>query len=281
MWDARAAAPPAAAARSRVSSRRTDFHAHGHLLIRSVSQIRQSRNTPRAACYPGALPDRSSAASKPRSPSPTETPRSASMSSPQPRRPPLARAIGALSPDVAVAAPGRTARGRCRRGGAGLARAGTLLRAADRLPGPGHRTAIRPAGLLPRRGARSAAWRCSRSWTPENEGELWRKLLASTVSESLMVAASRQYVKGADTETWPPCSTSLPGAPAACCGDTSTALRPDMDPAARRALVDAPLAAARDGGHDAAAGPGGRAGETAAEPAVGGAGDGGRRGARG
>jgi hypothetical protein len=79
----------------------------------------------------------------------------------------------------------------------------------------------------------------------EDEGEMWRKLLASTVSESMMVAASRQYVKGADTDL-AAMLDEFAWRARRLLWDVSTEMRPQMDPAKRRALVDAPLAAARD-----------------------------------
>lgn len=76
-------------------------------------------------------------------------------------------------------------------------------------------------------------------------GELWKRLLAGGISESLMVLASRQYVKGAKAGMIGVCRAT-----AWTLYDEfwqlSAQMQPDLDPAARRQLVDNLLAAIHD-----------------------------------
>jgi hypothetical protein len=75
--------------------------------------------------------------------------------------------------------------------------------------------------------------------------ELWRRLLAGGISESLMVLASRQYVKGAKAGMIGVCQAT-----AWTLYDElwqlSAQLQPELDPAARRQLLDNLLAAIHD-----------------------------------
>jgi hypothetical protein len=75
--------------------------------------------------------------------------------------------------------------------------------------------------------------------------ELWRRLLAGGISESLMVLASRQYVKGAKAGMIGVCRAT-----AWVLYDElwqlSAQLQPELDPAARRQLIDNLLAAIHD-----------------------------------
>lgn len=75
--------------------------------------------------------------------------------------------------------------------------------------------------------------------------ELWRRILAGGISESLMVLASRQYVKGAKAGMIGVCRAT-----AWVLYDElwqlSAQLQPELDPAARRQLIDNLLAAIHD-----------------------------------
>ena len=75
--------------------------------------------------------------------------------------------------------------------------------------------------------------------------ELWRRLLAGGIGESLMVLASRQYVKGA--------KAGMLGVCRATAWELydefwqlSSQLQPELDPAARRHLIDNLLASIHD-----------------------------------
>jgi hypothetical protein len=75
--------------------------------------------------------------------------------------------------------------------------------------------------------------------------ELWRRLLAGGISESLMVLASRQYVKGAKAGMMGVCRATA----WALYGEfwqLSTQLQPELDPATRRQLIDNLLSAIHD-----------------------------------
>jgi hypothetical protein len=75
--------------------------------------------------------------------------------------------------------------------------------------------------------------------------ELWQRLLAGGISESLMVLASRQYVKGAKAGMVGVCRAT-----AWVLYDElwqlSAQLQPELDPATRRQLIDNLLAAIHD-----------------------------------
>lgn len=75
--------------------------------------------------------------------------------------------------------------------------------------------------------------------------ELWRRLLAGGISESLMVLASRQYVKGAKAGMMGVCRATA----WALYGEfwqLSTQLQPELDLATRRQLIDNLLSAIHD-----------------------------------
>lgn len=75
--------------------------------------------------------------------------------------------------------------------------------------------------------------------------ELWRRLLAGGISESLMVLASRQYVKGAKAGMMGVCRATA-WALYDEFWQLSTQLQPELDPAARRQLIDNLLSAIHD-----------------------------------
>ena len=73
-------------------------------------------------------------------------------------------------------------------------------------------------------------------------GELWKRLLVGGIGESLMVLASRQYVKGAKAGMMGVCRATaweLYGE----LWQLSAQLQPELDPAARRELIDSLLSA--------------------------------------
>jgi hypothetical protein len=76
-------------------------------------------------------------------------------------------------------------------------------------------------------------------------GELWKRLLAGGIGESLMVLASRQYIKGAKAGMIGVCRAT-----AWTLYDEfwqlSAQMQPDLDAAARRQLVDNLLAVIHD-----------------------------------
>ncbi len=75
--------------------------------------------------------------------------------------------------------------------------------------------------------------------------ELWKRLLAGGIGESLMVLASRQYVKGFKAGMMGVCRASA-WALYDEFWQLSTQMQPDLDPAARRQLIDNLLAGIHD-----------------------------------